>query len=125
MRRLITEKQEQALRLCHHGFQGLSQTEAAKRMNVSQSTLSDLLAKVKKILPNYFPILTKLEAQCYHYYVIEGWDIEEIAEHFGLTPNSVYKTLKRTRDKGMCFSEPKGRILRYDPSMDTNVKQKF
>lgn len=125
MARLITKNQERALRLVHHNFKGLSRAEAAKRMDISQSALSDLLAKVKKVMPQYFPVLTKLEARCYHLYCTEGRDVEDIAEHFRLTPNSVYKTLKRTRGKGMCFSEPKGRVLRYEPGMDGNVKQKF
>lgn len=122
---LITFRQEQALRLCHHDFQGLSQVEAAKRMNVSQSTLSGLLAKVKKAIPQYFPLLTKLEVERYHLYMVEGWTIDEIAEYFGLTPNSIYKCLMKAKDKGMFFSEAKGRVLSYNESMDAGVKQKF
>ena len=72
-----------------------------------------------------FPILTKLEAERYHLYAVEGWSVDEIAEHLGLTPDSIYKALKRARDKGMYFTEAKGRVLSYDPSMDAGVKQKF
>ena len=124
-KRLITEKQEQALRLCHQDFDGLSQAEAAKQMNISQSALSELLVRVKKVLPQYFPILTKLEARIYHFYMNEGWDVDEIAEYLDSTPVSIYKTLQRARDKGMFFTEAKGRILSYDESMDVNVKQQF
>ena len=124
-KRIITEKQETALKLCHHDFGGLSQAEAAKRMNISQSALSGLLARVKKVMPQYFPILTKLEAKCYHWYVNEGWPVSEIAECTGQSEDAIYKTLKRTKDKGMCFSKPKGRILQYDPNMDAKIKQQF
>ena len=60
-RRLITAKQEQALRLCHQDFEGLSQTEAAEQMNISPRALGKLLVRVKKVLPQYFPIFTKFE----------------------------------------------------------------
>lgn len=127
MKRLITKRQEQALRLCHQDFNGLPPKEAAKRMGISQSALSGLLARLKKNprFQAYFPILTKTEAERYHLYAVEGWSVSEIAEYFGLTPNSIYKALKRARDKGACFTEPKGRILSYDPSMDNNIKHKF
>ena len=124
-KRLITEKQERALRLCHHDFEGLSQIEAAKRMNISQSALSGLLTKVKKVLPQYFPILTKLEMERYHLYMVEGWDVDEIAEHFEVTPSAIQLALQRAKDKGMFFSEEKGRTLSYEPSMDANVKHQF
>ena len=124
-KRLITERQEQALCLCHQDFEGLPIEEAAKRMSISPSAINRLLAKVKKVLPQYFPILTKLEAERYHLYMVEGWSVDEIVEHFGLTPNSIYKTLCRVRNKGMFFTEAKGRILSYDESMDVNVKQQF
>ena len=127
MKRLITKKQEQALRLCHQDFQGLPQTEAAKQMGISQSALSGLLARLRKNprFQAYFPLLTKLEAKCYHLYCIEGWPVNEIAECTGQSKSAIYKTLKRTRDKGMCFNEPKGRVLQYDPSMDARIKQQF
>ena len=41
--RLITFRQEQALRLCHQDFEGLDQPEAAKQMGINQSVLSRLL----------------------------------------------------------------------------------
>ena len=126
MKRMITEKQEQALRLCHQNFEGLSQEEAAKRMGISHQAINKLLAAVEKKLPNYFPILTKQEAERYHLYMTEGWSVDEIAEHFEVTPNSVYKTLQRARNKGMYFTEAKGRILSYDPAVhDCQVKEKF
>lgn len=124
-KRLITDKQEQALRLVHQDFDNLPPEEAAERMGISQSALNGLLARVEKVLPQYFPILTKLEAQIYHFYMNEGQPVDEIAEHFELTPNSIYKALQRARDKGVFFAETKGRILSYEPSMDDSVKERF
>ena len=131
-KRLITIRQEQALQLCHQDFKGLDQAEAAKRMGINQSVLSRLLARVKKILPQYFPIITKLEAQIYHYYMVEGWEVDEITEYTESSPDTIYKTLQRARGKGMFFTSAKGRILSYDAStddenegMDAQVVQKF
>ena len=125
MTRLITEKQEQILRACHQDFDGLTQAEAAKKLSISQSVVSDVLTAVEKILPQYFPILTQLEVGRYHLFMVEGWNVDEIAEHFGVTPSSIYRTLQRAKDKGMYFTEAKGRILSYEPSMDGDIKQKF
>lgn len=125
MKRLITKQQEQILRLVHYDHGGLTQVEAAQRLGVSQSVISNALKHVEEVMPQFFPILTKLEAKCYHLYMTEGWPVDDIAEHFGLTPNSVYKTLQRTKDKGMFFSEAKGRVLSYNPNMDVSVKKQF
>lgn len=125
IKRLITEKQEQALKLCHQNFGGLNQAAAAKKMGISQSALSKLLTAVKKVLPQYFPILTKLEAECYHHYVIEGWPVADIMEGMDKPRHTIYDALQRVRDKGLYFPETRGKMLSYDPSMDINVKQKF
>ena len=131
-KRLITKKQEQALRLCHQDFEGLDQVEAAKRMGISQRAICYLLTAVEKVLPQYFPIITKLEAQIYHYYMVEGWEVDEIAEYTESSPDTIYKTLQRAKTKGMFFTSAKGRILSYDAStddenegMDAQVIQKF
>jgi DNA-directed RNA polymerase specialized sigma24 family protein len=125
MKRLITEHQEQILRLCHHDFEGLTPEQAAEKLCVSPSAITRVLARIEEIMPDYFPILTKLEAKTYHHYMIEGWDVSEIAEYLNQSENAVYKTLQRARDKGMFFSDVKGKALSYTPEMDANVKQKF
>ncbi|MCK5615771.1 hypothetical protein KAR91_78635 [Candidatus Pacearchaeota archaeon] len=125
VKRLITEKQEQALRLCHQDFDGLSQTEAAEKMGISEAALGKLLARVEKVLPQYFPMLTKLEAKCYHHYMNEGWPVNEITECTGQSESAVYKALQRARDKGMRFTESKDRVLQYDSSMDGDIKEQF
>ncbi|KKN19135.1 hypothetical protein LCGC14_0948910 [marine sediment metagenome] len=125
MKRAITKRQEQILRLVHHDFDGLSQTEAAVKLGVNQSVISDALKRVEKAFPHFFPILTRLEAERHHLYCVEGWSVEEIAEHFEVTPDSIYKALQRAKGKGACFTEPKGRVLSYSPDMDADVVYKF
>ena len=125
MKRLITKRQEQILRLVHHDFKGFSQTGAANILGISQAAISDALMRIEKAMPQLFPILPRLEAEQYHLYCVEGWSVEDIAERFGVTPDSIYKSLKRAKGKGACFTEPKGRVLPYEPSMDDNVIHKF
>ncbi len=125
MKRLITKRQEQILRACHQDFSGLTQSEAAQRLGVSQSVISNTLKRIEEIMPQFFPILTRLEAERYHLYVVEGWSVEDIAEHFEVTSDSVYKALQRAKNKGMYFTDAKGRVLQYSPDMDANIKKQF
>jgi len=124
-KRKITKRQEQALRLVHHDFIGLSRTEAAKKMNIGISALNKLLAAVKKVLPQFFPLLSKIEMKCYHLYAAEGWSVSEIANHLGKSQTTIYESLVRARSKGMFFSDVKGRVLSYEPSMDNDIKEQF
>ena len=124
-KRLITKRQEQALKLCHHDFEGLEQVEAAKRMGITQPAIVKLLAHIKKVALQLFPILTQQEAKIYHYYMVEGWNVNEIAEYTDLSPDTIYKTLQRARRKGMFFTPPKDRVLQYETWMDSLVKEKF
>ncbi len=87
-------------------------------MGISQRAVCYLLTAVEKVLPQYFPIITKLEAQIYHYYMVEGWEVDEISEYTKSLPDTIYKTLQRAKVKGMFFTGAKGRILSYDTSMD-------
>lgn len=125
MKRLITKRQEQILRLVHHDFDGLTQAEAAQQLNVSQSTISNALKRIEEVIPDFFPILSKLEAKCYHLFMTKGWPVNEIAEHLDQSVNAIYKTLQRAKDKGMFFSDTKGRVLSYNINMDAHVWKTF
>lgn len=130
MKRLITEQQEKVIRLCHHDFEGLTQSEAAERMGISQQAVSKLLAKVEKVAPQLFPILTKFQARSYHHLMMDGWSVKDIAKHLETSSRSVYNALKACRDKGL--SLPKsvcGNILRYEDYdtdwIDEHTVEKF
>lgn len=58
LKRAITHKEEQAYRMCHHDFGGLSIKEAAKKMGVKVRGVQRLLCNLKKKSPRLFPILT-------------------------------------------------------------------
>ena len=124
-KRLITEKQEEAFRLCHHDHEGLTEAEAAERMGITQQAISKLLAKVKEVAPQLFPIMTKQQAKCYHHLTVDGWSPQEIADHLGVSVNAVYLTFRSYKGKGLAFPGPRGNVLQYEEWMDNIVKEKF
>ena len=123
--RQITKRQEEAIRLVHHDSEGLTMTEAADRMGISQQAVTKLLAKVKRVAPQLFPMMTKLQAQCYHYLCCDGWSPAEIAEYMGRTNWTVYKALQACKSKGLPLPQAHGDIMNYEEGMDGEVKHKF
>ncbi len=125
MKRLITKRQQEILMLVHHEFQGLSREEAAKKLGISSQAINDALAKVRKTLPQYFPILTALEIKCYHFFVDEGWPVNEIAAYVDISGDSVQNALRRAKGKGMWWPKGQGRILSYDQFGDDETGQNW
>lgn len=124
-KRTITERQEEAIRLCHHDFEGLTEIDAAERMGISQSAVSQLLSQVKKVAPQLFPIMTKFQAQCYHHLMCDGWSPDDIAERMDRQVNSVYKALQTCKLKGLPLPQAHGDIMKYTEDMDDKVIHKF
>ena len=54
IKRLITKRQEEAIRLCHPDFGGLSTKAAAKEMGIKQRAVQQLLQSAKKVAPQLF-----------------------------------------------------------------------
>jgi len=124
-KRVITERQEEAFRLCHHDFEGLTMTQAAERMGITHQAVTKLLAKVKKVAPQLFPLMTKFQAQCYHYLCCDGWPPAEIAMYMNRSLWSVYNALQKCKRKGMPLPQAHGDIMRYKEGMDGQVIHKF
>ncbi len=57
-KRVLTEGQEWAIRLCHHDFGGMSLDEAADVMGVSLSQVALALEAAEEIAPSMFPLRT-------------------------------------------------------------------
>lgn len=127
MERQITKDEEQAYRLCHHEFEGLTIREAAIRMELREHIVRRLLKNVKQKCPQLFPILTKRQYAIYQLYVERGISQSCIAKDFNTTQSNIQATLQRMKKngvKGLNISGV-GDILRYGKSMDAHVKQKF
>ena len=123
-KRIITERQEQAYRLCHHDFGGKTITEAAEIMGISQRAVSYLLNKLKKTSPQLFPILTICQKQVYDLW-LEGRSRCCIAERLGVTESTIKSIINCVNKKFGYEVLRRDKTLSYDGSMDNNVKQKF
>ena len=122
----ITKRQEQAYRLCHHEFGGLSQTDAAKKMNISQPRVNELLAIVRQKAPQLFPILTATQDKVLHMVLVDGFRYFEVAEKLGITISAVGNCVAILKEKGVIFAEGKTRgAIRFEEYMSDQVKEKF
>ncbi len=123
-KRLITEFDEKVYRCCHHNFRGMSQAEAAKKLNVSQSAVSRALDRVKAIAPQLFPILTPRQNLVHIHISDYGTTHEQVAQFLGISVGAVDKTVAQLRSKGICLSTPSATIP-YASYLDSEVKRKF
>ena len=105
MTRKITNEMEQLYRLVHHDFSGLSYAEAAEVMGVSVRSVYRILAEMKKIAPQLFPILSKDQAEIWRYWHGEGLTYRTIAGMMELTEDVVCSKITTIRRK-LGVSEP-------------------
>ena len=96
--RFITVQQEAAYRLCHQDFFGLAVADAAEILGTSVSKVRLLLAGVKAVAPQLFPILSPKAAKVYSLFM-DNFTSGEIAEEIGCSVRSVQSTLRKLRHK--------------------------
>jgi len=124
-KRVLTLREEQAIRLCHHDFQGLTQTEAAMKLGVSQQRLSQLLQTAEKKAPQMFPILPPLEGRVYKMVVEVGAKYEEIAKLLGVDLEAVYNAVRELKNKGFNLSRPTVERFRKELDSHSLPERKF
>ena len=131
-KRDISPRGEEIIRCCHHDFGYCwTQKEAAEELGLSPATISSELAKVRKVAPSLFPLLTELEAECCDRYINDGMIQADIAiyltslkdengnNYLGtVTKGTVASAIARARAKGFYvmakrFRGP-GKMLRFD-----------
>jgi len=91
-----------------------------KPLGISSRAINKALEAVKRVLPQYFPLLTKLEIKCYHFYTGDGWKVQEIAEYMEISIDSVQNALRRAKNKGMWWPKGLGRRKSWD-----DLKEKY
>ena len=124
-KRVITKREEETYRLRHHQFYGLSEEHTAMAMGISCVRVRGHLASMKKKAPQLFPVLSKTEAQIYHWLTVEGWSIDQIALHLDITYGAVCDRMSRLRRK-LYFPKAMKRALRFDEdTMSDKVIHKF
>lgn len=121
--RLITRREEHAIRLCHHDFENLPKKEAANKMNITVGRLNQVLKSARKKIPTLFPILTPRQATVYKQ-LSDGWDHYKIANCLEITVRQVGNTVAQLHRLGVpIYHRP--RTVRYDVSMDGKILRKF
>lgn len=123
MKRKITEKQEKILKLCHHKFQGRTRQEATDKIGCSAQSISRILRQIKKVLPQFFPILTKQQHQV-NQLLEQGCNRQEIAERLDCDLKFVDNIIQQLHKKGYDKIQSH-KPIQYRPHMDSEVKEKF
>ncbi len=122
---MLNSTEVKIYRLCHHSFYGLSVIHAAIIMDLTPRRIEQILEGMEVKASQLFPILTPVQARNYHLYVDEGWTLREIMEHTGQDFRRVSESILAAIAKGMPPPSKKNRLLRYDETMDANVKERF
>jgi transposase len=128
--RNITVFEESVLRCVHHEHGGMTQLEAAIKLNVTEAmisrTISDIVKKAETCSPIriMLPILTKRQFKVYNLIVKEGMSLEAIAGKLLTSVGSVRSTLHKLRRKGQHVPTPM-KHEQYVEYMDDSVLTKF
>ena len=121
MKRILTEDEETAIRLCHHDFGGESIEDAATYMGQSVDEVQQLLCDAQRKAPQMFPILTPQ-----HRAILTMYDLhvsrKAIAEGLGITLATLEKRVVFLRRHGFLWNRKPDQ---YRPSMDGEVKERF
>ncbi len=122
MKRNLTEQEEQAIRLVHHDFGGLTIEEAATVMCLPCRFVKYLLESAQKKTPQLFPILNARQQ-----FILAGWKSgashEDIAEVLGVEVRALERDITFLREHGHIYDKPKE--IPYAPHMDDQIWEKF
>ena len=121
MERVITEREEQAIRLCHHDFDGMSVNAASIKMGTTVTDVKELLASAERKAPQLFPIITTRQRAIIGMYD-EHLSRKEIVELLGITKKILEREVTFLRKRGLLFNRKPDQ---YDPTMDGRVKERF
>lgn len=121
MSRVISSEEERAVRLCHHNHQGISVESAAATMGVTVKEVRRLLRCAKYKAPQLFPILTPQHRAILAMYD-QGISRDAITEGLSITLPMLVKRVAFLRRHGHLQDQ---KMMRYQPHMDSQVKEKF
>ncbi len=119
--RVLSRKQEQALRLVHHDHNGLSVGSAAVHMGITIKEMKKLLRSAKRLAPQMFPILTP-EHQAILMMRDQHKSNATIAAGLHLTLPMLKRRVAFLREHGFLRN---CKVVRYQPNMDSEVVEKF
>lgn len=121
MKRNLTLKEEQVIRLCHHDHGGLSVEDAAIHMNVKPCYVCRYLRNAERKAPQMFPILTPQHRAILtmrNQHISHKVMIVEL----GITKNKLIRSIAFLRKHKFLFNRKPDQ---YKPLMDSEIKVKF
>lgn len=120
--RIITEQEEQAIRLCHHDHGGYPIDDAARIMGITVKEIKALLRSVRHKASQLFPILTPRQQAILRLYDHQS-DRATIAKSLGVTIAILAKDIRFLRRHKFLVNNV---CVRYEPSKhDDQVKERF
>ncbi|HDY88528.1 hypothetical protein LCGC14_0360330 [marine sediment metagenome] len=122
--RILTIPEEQAYRLCHQDFDGLTTAEAAEKMGISQRRIQQLLQNVEQKCPQLFPVLTKRQVEIQSLINDEGCNFRQIALISGISIHAVGNMVEALKAKGI-YLEKRKPTLSYQKWMDGQIVNRF
>ncbi len=124
MKKNLSDKQVRAYRLVSGEFEGLSTTDAAKRMSITPQAVNRLLDRAKIVCPQLFPLLTKQEADA-KALLAAGWTNVDIANRLQVSLSRVSQIIGSIGEKEHTTCHRPVKILSYQPHMDSQIRRKF
>ena len=128
--RNITEFEEAVLRCVHHEHGGMTQAEAAIKLEVTESKISRTIASIEQKAKTcspirvMLPILTKRQYEVLICLTLHGMSLEATAEKLLTSVGSVRSSLYKMRKKGQHVPAPMKHEA-YTELMDNKIEFKF
>jgi len=122
MKRQLTKREEQIIRLIHHDHAGFSKLATVQITGLHLATINRILRRVKCKAPQLFPILTP-EQKVVLGWIREGKTNQRIVNETKLDLHSVEKIVSKLYKLGKLYKKPK--IVAYDCMMDNQIKRRF
>ncbi len=129
MAKRITKQMEICYKLRHHDFIGLTPEETAEIMGVSIRQVNRLMADMKRIASQLFPILTPAQSSLWSQWFDEGLTCYQIAENMGTTERTIQARLlviKKMMNYNEKVNSRSRKMLSFDAGIDeSKIISKF
>jgi len=123
-KRIISERQEAAYRYVSHDFDCLTVEEAAKKMGITASAVSQLLKSMEAVAHQLFPLLTRQERDVLEM-LESNLTVKQIAPAVKLTERQVHRIVDSLTEKKKWFPGSPAKTVSYSPAMERHVVKKF
>jgi predicted ArsR family transcriptional regulator len=118
-KRIISQREETAYRLCHQDFDGLPVDHAATRMGISRKAVLRLLKNVERKAPQLTPVLTPSQRLILMLTRDSGQTPKQISATTALSEEYIRRIIRFLEARG--FIMPKAKTVGYTPALDSRI----